>query len=94
MLRCTTSLCAWQVEATVGEIVADRPSTPLPDPGPPRCVCHGVGEIAILCVARGGAGSVAEIGTATMAGTNCGSCRPLLTRMLESLQPELAEAAE
>ncbi len=94
MPRCTTSSCAWRVEATVGEIVADRPGTLLPDPGPPCCVCHRVGEIAILCAARGGTGPVAEIGGATMAGTNCGRYRPLLARMLEALQPELAEAAE
>lgn len=47
------------------------------------CVCFSVGRSAIMAaLVDGGARSVGEIGTATRAGTNCGSCKPELTRLL------------
>ena len=46
------------------------------------CVCHGVDAATIGAAMRDGAGSVAAIGTATLAGTGCGSCRPELRRLL------------
>jgi len=64
------------------EWLAGRPSTPAPDCGPMVCVCLGVGEKTIAQAIHAGAQSVAAIGQATGAGTNCGSCRPALARLL------------
>jgi len=60
------------------EWLAGRPSTPVPDCGPMVCVCLGVGEKTIAQAIHAGADSVAAIG----AGTNCGSCRPALAKLL------------
>jgi assimilatory nitrate reductase catalytic subunit len=64
------------------EWLAARPSTPAPDRGAMVCVCHGVCEKDITAAIGSGANSVSAIGTATKAGTNCGSCRPALARLL------------
>ncbi len=66
-------------EASVPELLAGRPSIPAPDRGPIVCVCHGIGEFEI---AGCGARTVAEAGSTTRAGTNCGSCRPAIARLL------------
>ncbi len=50
---------------------------------PVVCACFGVGESCIRdAVASGSATTVTEIGQATRAGTNCGSCLPELKRMI------------
>ena len=50
---------------------------------PVVCACFGVGEGCIRdAVASGTAGTVTEIGQATRAGTNCGSCLPELKRII------------
>ena len=54
-----------------------------PDVGPLLCVCHDVGENAVRAAICAGASSVAAVGAATCAGTNCGSCRPQIARLLE-----------
>jgi assimilatory nitrate reductase catalytic subunit len=47
------------------------------------CACFGIGEGCIRdAVASGTATTVTEIGQATRAGTNCGSCLPELKRMI------------
>jgi len=75
-------------EAGADELMAARPSVGLPDRGPVVCVCHGVGEKDIAsCAGR----TVAEVGASTRAGTNCGSCRPAIARLLESFQMEVAQ---
>ena len=75
------------------ELLAGRPSTPLPDRGPIVCVCHGIGEKDIAAAALGGATTVAAIGKATCAGTNCGSCRPAIAKVLEVTMASEREAA-
>jgi assimilatory nitrate reductase catalytic subunit len=82
-----------QVEAGVTELLAGRPSIPLPDRGPIVCVCHGVGERDITA-ACAQASTVVAIGEATRAGTNCGSCRPAIARLLEATLACSQEAAE
>ncbi|HLN24317.1 MAG TPA: molybdopterin-dependent oxidoreductase [Patescibacteria group bacterium] len=53
------------------------------DPGPTVCACHQVGRNTILkAIASQSLTTVAEIGGALRAGTNCGSCIPELRRML------------
>lgn len=81
-------------EASTVEWLAGRPSTPLPDRGPLVCVCHGIGEKDIAVAANDGASTVAEVGACTRAGTNCGSCRPAIARLLDELCTTDREAAE
>jgi assimilatory nitrate reductase catalytic subunit len=52
------------------------------DPGATVCACFGVGTTAIGQAMRAGCSSVAAIGDHSRAGTNCGSCRPELARLL------------
>jgi assimilatory nitrate reductase catalytic subunit len=52
------------------------------DPGATICACFGVGENQILRAIAGGCGSVDAIGRQLKAGSNCGSCRPELARLL------------
>jgi assimilatory nitrate reductase catalytic subunit len=80
--------------ASTAELLAGRPSTPLPDRGPIVCVCHGIGEKDIAAAVQGGATSVAQVGACTRAGTNCGSCRPAIARLVEAWIPIALEAAE
>ncbi len=81
-------------EAGYAELLAGRPSTPLPDRGPIVCVCHGVGENDIFAAATAGAATMDAVGKATCAGTNCGSCRPAIARLLEAALTIEKEAAE
>ncbi|HET9630568.1 MAG TPA: (2Fe-2S)-binding protein, partial [Novosphingobium sp.] len=80
--------------AAGSELLAGRPSKPRADRGPIICVCLGVGARAIHSAARAGATTLAEIGSATGAGTNCGSCRPAIARMVEARLTQMTEAAE
>lgn len=80
--------------AALPELLAARPSTPAPDRGPVVCVCHGIGARQIAAAVNDGAASVAEIGRICGAGTNCGSCRPALARMLRVCATNFTEAAE
>jgi assimilatory nitrate reductase catalytic subunit len=79
--------------ADATELLAGRPSTPLPDRGAIICVCLGVGEREIT-TACARAATVSAIGEATRAGTNCGSCRPAIARLLEAALAIEQEAAE
>ena len=68
--------------ANAQERLAARPATPAPDRGPLVCICHDVAEQDILAAIATGADQVASIGRCTRAGTNCGSCRPLIAQMI------------
>lgn len=83
-----------QADASITELLAGRPATPQPDKGAIVCVCHAVGELQILASIREGADSVKAVGACTKAGTNCGSCRPAISRLLEQVQDGIKEAAE
>ena len=80
-------------EAAPAELLAARPASPAPDLGPIVCVCHGIGARTIEAAARGGACTVAAVGAATAAGTNCGSCRPAIAKLLEALVKPIEEKA-
>jgi len=75
------------------ELLAGRPATLVPDRGPIVCVCLGVGANQIRAAARGGAASVAEVGACTGAGTNCGSCRPAIARLIAACRTDKMEDA-
>jgi assimilatory nitrate reductase catalytic subunit len=67
------------------ELLAGRPATPAPDHGPIVCVCFDVGMTTIVeAIAAQSLTSVEAVGAALGAGTNCGSCRPAIARMLET----------
>jgi assimilatory nitrate reductase catalytic subunit len=72
-------------------LLAGRPLGPVEDVGAIVCACLkvGAGTIAKACAA--GAASVEAVGAATGAGTNCGSCRAEIGRLIGSR--ELAHAA-
>ncbi len=79
---------------TLPELLAGRSATPQPDRGALVCVCHDVGETAICAAITGAATTVAEVGVATCAGTNCGSCRPIIARLISQAQGVLEEAVQ
>jgi nitrite reductase (NADH) large subunit len=58
----------------------------LPD-DTPVCNCHGVCKGALVTAIADRARSVEALGEKTKAGTGCGSCRPLLARLLEQCAP-------
>jgi assimilatory nitrate reductase catalytic subunit len=70
-------------DADAKSLLAGRPDATMPDRGPIVCACFDVGANAIMdAVASGRVASIAEIGVALSAGTNCGSCRPELAALL------------
>ena len=48
------------------------------------CICWGVSEERIRQAVSRGARTADELGDACLAGTACGSCRPMLAEMIES----------
>ncbi|MEL6379265.1 MAG: molybdopterin-dependent oxidoreductase [Pseudomonadota bacterium] len=63
-------------------VLAGRPGADVPDRGAIVCSCMNVGANEIAAAAAKGCRSVDEIGAATAAGTNCGSCRGEIKRFL------------
>ncbi|MEM6391049.1 MAG: molybdopterin dinucleotide binding domain-containing protein, partial [Pseudomonadota bacterium] len=77
----------------VGSVLIGRTPADVPDPGAVLCSCFGVGINTIArAVEDQGLLSVDDIGSALRAGTNCGSCKPELARLLKSLT--LPQAAQ
>jgi assimilatory nitrate reductase catalytic subunit len=64
-------------------ILTGRPSQADEDPGVTVCACHSVGTTAIAKALAAGADSITKLGDCTRAGTQCGSCKPELQRMLQ-----------
>jgi len=56
----------------------------VPDPGPTVCACFAVGANSIRDAVRAGCDSVDAIGKRLRAGSNCGSCRPEITRLISA----------
>jgi assimilatory nitrate reductase catalytic subunit len=65
------------------ELLAGRPATPLPHRGPIVCACFDVG-LKTIVEAIGGQQllNVEAVGKSLSAGTNCGSCRPAIQRLI------------
>ena len=81
----TTQLEAAGASST--ELLAGRPAAPQPDRGPVVCVCFDIGMKTIVeAIAGQGLASVEAVGTALSAGTNCGSCRPAIRRLIGELK--------
>ena len=65
------------------ELLAGRSANPAPDRGPIVCICFDVGMKTIIeAVASQAITSVEAVGSALNAGTNCGSCRPAIARLI------------
>jgi assimilatory nitrate reductase catalytic subunit len=74
-------------------VLAGRAPGVQPDCGPIVCVCFDVGATTILqAIAGHQLTSVPEVGAALRAGTNCGSCRPAIARLLNEVQESLHAA--
>ena len=52
------------------------------------CQCKGVTDTTVRKAVRAGASTVAEIGCACLAGTDCGGCHETLVKILCSEQEE------
>jgi assimilatory nitrate reductase catalytic subunit len=74
-------------------LLAGVSSAPTPDVGPMVCACLKVGARTIAAAAQAGADTVDAIGAATGAGTNCGSCRPEIARLIAAHAKEKTHAA-
>ena len=72
-------------------LLAGRAPGAQADRGPIVCVCFDIGLKTIATAIREqGLADVAAIGTAIGAGTNCGSCRPALARILSEEKSDAA----
>ena len=72
-------------------LLAGRPGADAVDRGPIVCACFGVGANEIIgAIKEKGCRSVEEVGTCTNAGTNCGSCRSEIGRLLTSMHLDRA----
>jgi assimilatory nitrate reductase catalytic subunit len=83
--------CEWIVEqlggerASTVEFLAGRSAAPQADRGPIICVCFDIGMATILASIRADTLTTVEaVGVALNAGTNCGSCRPAIARLLQT----------
>ncbi|MFC0303830.1 molybdopterin-dependent oxidoreductase [Rhizorhabdus histidinilytica] len=64
-------------------LLAGRAPGAMPDRGPVVCVCFDIGlKTIVAAIAEQQLADVGAIGKAIGAGTNCGSCRPALARIL------------
>ena len=76
-----------------GTLLAGLSAAPRPDPGALVCACLKVGTRIIAAAAQAGAQTIDAIGAATGAGTNCGSCRPEIARLIAAHAKEKTHAA-
>jgi len=74
-------------------LLAGRSAAPMPDAGPMVCACLKVGARRIEAAVVSGAASIEAVGSATGAGTNCGSCRPEIARLIAAHHKHEAEHA-
>lgn len=73
-------------------VLSGRPGADRPDPGPLICACFGVGANQIAALAESGrATTVDAVGAALSAGTNCGSCRTDIRRILDAHRLQAAQ---
>ncbi len=63
-------------------VLAGRPGVGAVDRGATVCACFGIGANEIAAAVRNGCCTIAAVGEATQAGTNCGSCRPEIKRII------------
>ncbi|WP_187290874.1 nitrate reductase [Hyphomicrobium denitrificans] len=64
-------------------VLAGRPGPGAADRGAIVCACFGIGVNEIAAAVARGCCTVATVGEATQAGTNCGSCRPEIRKIVD-----------
>lgn len=83
------------VEGVGAAVLAARGPGNQPDKGATVCVCFDIGLNQIVTAIREQRlVDVAGVGRALGAGTNCGSCRPALARIVTQTNEEVLDAAE
>ncbi|TDH35159.1 nitrate reductase [Pseudohoeflea suaedae] len=70
---------------------AGRPGGGQKDPGATVCACYGIGINQIVDAVHGGCHSVNAVGDTLGAGTNCGSCRAEIGRIINGCLVAAAE---
>ena len=76
------------------ELLAGRSAAPQVDRGAIVCVCFDVGTKTIVeAIASQRLLSVEAVGKALSAGTNCGSCKPAIQRLIGEVRANSGEAA-
>ncbi|WP_068084581.1 nitrate reductase [Polycladidibacter stylochi] len=65
------------------QLLAGQPAGDQPIKGPIVCSCEGVGRYQLEAAIKDGANSLEALSTCTGAGSNCGSCRTELGRLLD-----------
>ncbi|MGN6818715.1 MAG: molybdopterin-dependent oxidoreductase [Sphingomonas sp.] len=77
--------------AVAPTLLAGRAPGASMDRGPIVCVCFDIGTRTIVdAIRRDGLADVAAVGAALRAGTNCGSCRPAIARLIAEQPQEAA----
>ena len=71
-------------------LLAGRGGAAMPDKGAIVCACFDIGANEIARRAEGGCQTIAAIGAATKAGTNCGSCRSEIGRIIDGARTSKA----
>jgi assimilatory nitrate reductase catalytic subunit len=72
-------------EAEGIRVLAGRSGASRPDCGETICACFQIGLNQIrAAIAEGLCVTLADVGTALKAGTNCGSCRPEIERIIQA----------
>jgi assimilatory nitrate reductase catalytic subunit len=72
-------------------VIAGRPGVGALDRGTVVCSCFGIGANQIAGAVARGCLSVKAVGQALGAGTNCGSCRGEISRLIDQHRPRSAE---
>ncbi len=79
---------------SASDVLAGRPGAAQVDHGAIVCACNGIGRNTIqLAIASQPAANLSVICSATQAGMGCGSCRPEVQKIIDSMAP-LRMAAE
>jgi len=73
-------------------IIAARPGAGSLDRGATVCSCFGVGAKQIAAAVAAGCTSVEAIGQSTQAGTNCGSCRAEIRKIIDVNLPDALQS--
>ena len=69
-------------------LLSGRPGVNQVDPGSIVCACFSVGANQIAVAVEAGATTVEAVGAALRAGTNCGSCRVEIRRIINAAADE------
>ena len=83
---------AVQTPASRWKLLAGRPADGQPDKGAIVCSCFQIGANEISGAAAAGITTVSGIGASLSAGSNCGSCRSEIARLIAVAMEQQEEA--